>query len=106
MRLIRLAVVLAVGLVLALLAAEAQQTGKLPRIGIVTPGTAANTQHLFEAFRQGMRERGYIEGQHVIFERRLGDDKPERLSAAAADVVHGKVDVIVTSTDQGIAAVK
>jgi ABC-type uncharacterized transport system substrate-binding protein len=86
------------------LAAEGQQA-KIPRIGILTPGTAAMTQDLFEAFRQGMRDRGYIEGQHVIFERRFGGDKPERLSDAAAELVH-KVDVIVTATDQGIAAVK
>jgi putative ABC transport system substrate-binding protein len=91
-------------LLAAPLAAEGQQA-KIPRIGILTPGTAAMTQDLFEAFRQGMRDRGYIEGQHVIFERRFGGDKPERLSDAAAELVH-KVDVIVTATDQGIAAVK
>jgi len=93
------------GLLAAPLAAQAQQA-KIPRIGILTPGTAAMTQDLFEAFRQGMRDRGYIEGQHVIFERRFGGDRPERLSDAAAELVHSKVDVIVTATDQGIAAVK
>jgi putative ABC transport system substrate-binding protein len=86
--------------------ARAQPAARIPRVGILTPGTPATTQDLFDAFRQGMQERGYTEGQHVVFERRFGGDKPERLSEAAAELVRSKVDVIVTSTDQGIAAVK
>ena len=97
---------LAGGFLAAPLAAEAQPAAKIPRVGILTPGSAATTQDLFEAFRQGMRKRGYIEGHHVIFERHFGGDKPERLASAAADLVRSKVDVIVTSTDPGIAAVK
>jgi putative ABC transport system substrate-binding protein len=53
-----------------------------------------------------MREHGYVEGQHFVFERRLGEARPERISDVAAELVRIRVDVIVTSTDQGIAAVK
>jgi len=53
-----------------------------------------------------MRERGYVEGQHVVFERRVGEGRSERVPQAAAELVRMKVDLIVASTDQGIAAVK
>ena len=86
--------------------AGAQQAGKVYRIGILQVGTAAANQHLFDAFKQGMRDRGYVEGQHIVFERRLGDGKSERVREAAAELVRMNVDLIVTSTDQGIAAVK
>ena len=80
MRLIGLAVVLAVGLLFATLTAEVQPAAKIPKIGILNVGTAAATQHFFEAFKQGMRERGYVEGQHVVFERRTGENRRERNS--------------------------
>jgi ABC-type uncharacterized transport system substrate-binding protein len=103
----RRAFVTGLGAVLATpFAGGAQQAGKVYRIGILQVGTAAANQHLFDAFKQGMRERGYVEGQHVVFERRLGDGKSERVREAAAELVRIKVDLIVTSTDQGIAAVK
>src|SRR2546426_9790931 len=53
-----------------------------------------------------MRERGYVEGQHVVFERRFGENRREGISDAAAELVRLKVDVLVTATDEGIAAVK
>jgi ABC-type uncharacterized transport system substrate-binding protein len=106
MRLTGLAVVLALSLILVPLAAEAQTAGKVYRIGVLQPGTPASAPHLFEAFKKAMREQGYVEGQHVIFEHRFGDLKPERISAIAAELVRLKVDVIVTATDIGIAATK
>ena len=93
-------------LLAAPLASDAQPTAKIPRIGVLQVGTAAATQNLFEAFKQGMRERGYVEGQHLVFERRLGEGRPQRIIDVAAELVRIKVDVIVTATDQGIAAVK
>jgi putative ABC transport system substrate-binding protein len=101
-----LIVTLTIGMLPELLTAGAQPAAKLPRIGVLQVGTAAATQDLFEAFKQGMRERGYVEGQHVVLERRFGEGRPERLPDLAAELVRLKVDVIVTSTDQGIAAVK
>jgi ABC-type uncharacterized transport system substrate-binding protein len=106
MRLIGLAVVLTVGLTLGPTAGAAQPAAKLPRIGVLQPGTAGSATHLFEAFKQAMREQGYVEGQHVVFEHCFGDFKPERISAVAAELVRLKVDVIVTATDIGIAATK
>ena len=83
-----------------------QPTAKIPRIGVLQPGTSAAGAHFLEAFKLGMRERGYVEGQNVVFEHRVGEGQRERMSVAAAELVRLKVDVIVTSTDQGIAAVK
>jgi ABC-type uncharacterized transport system substrate-binding protein len=106
MRRIGLAALLTVSLLFAPLIAWVQPAAKIPKIGILQVGTAAATQHFFEAFKQGMRERGYVEGQHVVFERRSGENRRERTSDGAAELVRMKVDVIVTSTDEGIAAVK
>jgi putative tryptophan/tyrosine transport system substrate-binding protein len=83
-----------------------QPNAKMPRIGVLQVGTAAATQNLFETFKQGMREHGYVEGQHVVFERRLGGARPERIADVAAEPVRIKVDIIVTSTDQVLAAIR
>jgi len=96
----------ALGTLAAPTAVAAQSGAKLPRIGVLQPGTPASGAHLFEAFKQAMREQGYVEGQHVVFEHRFGDLKPERISVVAAELVSLKVDVIVTATDMGIAATK
>ncbi|HSB43059.1 MAG TPA: ABC transporter substrate-binding protein [Methylomirabilota bacterium] len=78
----------------------------MPRVGVLQVGGTASSAQLVEAFKLGMRERGYVEGRSVVFEHRFGENKRERLLEAAAELVRLKVDVIVTSTDQGIAAVK
>jgi putative ABC transport system substrate-binding protein len=82
------------------------QRAQTPKIGILQVGTPASGAHLFEAFKQGMRELGYVEGQNVVYEHRFGENQTQRLHEAAAELVSLKLDVIVTSTDQGIAAVK
>ena len=104
--LLTLIVMLTIGMVAAPLTAGAQPSAKIPRIGLLQPGTSASAPHLLEAFKLGMRERGYVEGKDVVFEPRFGEFQRERVSEAAAELVRLKVDVIVTSTDQGIAAVK
>jgi len=103
---LRLSVTLTLGILAVPLLAGAQPTAKIPRIGVLQVGSATATESLFEAFKQGMREHGYVEGQHVVFERRLGEARAERIADVAAELVRLKVDIIVTSTDQGIAAVK
>ncbi len=104
------ALTLIVTLTLATLAAPltagAQQPAKVPRIGVLHASTPAATSDRFEAFKQGLREHGYVEGQSIILERRFGEARVERISDLAAELVRIKVDVIVTSTDLGIAAVK
>jgi putative ABC transport system substrate-binding protein len=105
--LLTLIVTLTIGLLAVPLTIGAQPSAKIPRIGVFQPGgTGGSAAHLVEAFKLGMRERGYVEGQSVIFEHRFGEFRRERMSEAVAELVRLKVDVIVTSTDQGIAAVK
>jgi putative tryptophan/tyrosine transport system substrate-binding protein len=79
MRRIVLAVVLTVGLTIAPLAAEAQ-AGKTPRIGFLGTATPSLMAAWLIAFREGLSERGYVEGQNIAIEYRWGDGKPERFA--------------------------
>jgi putative ABC transport system substrate-binding protein len=76
--------------------AEAQQSTRIPRIGYLQIPTSPNPARI-EAFRQGLRELGYVEGKNIIIEYRSSEGKPDRLPALAAELVRLKVDVIVTS---------
>jgi putative ABC transport system substrate-binding protein len=78
------------------LAAEAQQAAKVTRIGYLSANLAASP-HLPEAFHQGLRDLGYVEGRNVVTEYRYAEGKVERLPALAAELVALKVDVIVAS---------
>ena len=70
--------------------AHAQQhTSRMPRIGVIDPAAQ------WGAFRQALRDLGYIEGQTVAFEYRSAEDKPDRLDEAAGELTHLPVDVIV-----------
>src|SRR5262245_28540644 len=104
MRRIGLAVVLAV--TLAPLVAEAQPAGPVYRIGLLSPATADSASPLLAAFRQGLRELGDVEGQHVALERRYAEGRPERLPGLAAELVRLKVDVIVATSNPAIAAAR
>src|SRR5713226_6010620 len=75
--------------------AEAQQPKKVPRIGVLSPGFPGPSP-LLDAFRQGLRELGYVEGQNIAFEYRFAEAKPEPLPDLAAELVRLKVDVILT----------
>ena len=75
--------------------AEAQQPKKLPRIGVLSPGFSGPSP-LLDAFRQGLRELGYVEGQNIAFEYRFAEAKPESLPDLATELVRLKVDVILT----------
>src|SRR6266487_3171628 len=86
--------------------ANAQPAKKVPRIGALAPGVPATASHLTAAFAEGLREHGYVDGQNVVVERRYADNRAERMSEIAAELVRLKVDVIVTSSDLGVAAVK
>jgi putative ABC transport system substrate-binding protein len=87
--------------------ANAQPAKKVPRIGVLHTAPAASVSPYVEAsFTQGLRELGYVEGQNIVVERRFGEAKPERLAEVAAELVRLKVDVIVTTSDAAIAAVK
>jgi len=102
MRRIGLAVVLVVGLALAPLAVGAQQAAKVARIGYLSTNLATNP-HIQEAFRQGLRDLGYVEGRNVVIEYRDAEGKYERLPALAAELVALKVDVIVAAAGNNLA---
>src|SRR5215469_3895253 len=81
----------------ALPAGHAQQPGKLFRIGFLGSGGPADHAPRVDAFRQGLRDLGYVEGRSATIEYRLAEGKMERLPALAAELVALKVDVIVAS---------
>ena len=94
------------GLLAAPLAAEAQPTGKVYRIGFILTATPNETGHLLKALNEGLRELGYVEGRNVVFERRYAEGRQERLPALAAELVRLNVDIFVTGSNPVIAAVK
>ena len=97
----RKASVLSILFVIVLLAvaimAEAQQTGKVPRIAYLTVAPLSANVARVEAFRQGLRELGYVEGKNIVIEWRSGEGKLESEGELVAEAVRLKVDVIVTS---------
>src|SRR5437867_1076745 len=76
--------------------AEAQQPTKVPRIGFLSAASPSTVSARVEAFRQGLRELGYVEGKNIFIEWRFAEGKSDRLSALAAELVRLKVDVIVS----------
>jgi putative tryptophan/tyrosine transport system substrate-binding protein len=104
---IRAIVVLLVGLTLGSVhLAEAQQPKKVPRIGAFVPASASAAPRLVEALRQGLREHGYVEEQHITLEPRYAEGNIERLAGFAAELVRLKADVIVVGSTPGIIAVR
>jgi ABC-type uncharacterized transport system substrate-binding protein len=92
------------GLLAAPLAVEAQQAGKMPRIGFITTTSPENPRSA-DSFRQGLRDLGYVEGRNITIEYRWGRGSTEQFPAFAAELVRLKVDVIVAgSSAAGIAA--
>jgi putative ABC transport system substrate-binding protein len=77
--------------------AQAQQPTKVPRIGFLIGGSASTVAARTEAFRQGLRELGYVEGKNIVIEWRYAEGKLDRLPALAAELVSLKVDIIVTT---------
>jgi putative ABC transport system substrate-binding protein len=84
--------------------AEAQQPTKVPRIGRLGGGTLSSAR--IDAFRQALRELGYVEGKNIVIEYRSAEENFDRLPALAAELVRLKVDVIVTTSPTGTRAAK
>jgi putative tryptophan/tyrosine transport system substrate-binding protein len=105
----RLPCLLGVLLLASIHLAEAQQPEKVPRIGYVaqrnTP-TAATPDQAVDAFRQGLRELGYIEGKNIRAEYRYAEGSAERIRALVVELVQSKVDVIVAVPIQAILSAK
>ena len=76
--------------------AQAQQQAKIPRIGFLGSTSFSDNPARREAFRQGLRELGYVEGKTIDIEWRFAEGKADRLPSLAAELVRLKVDVIVT----------
>ena len=88
--------ILFAGALLALaVTVEAQQPKKLPRIGFLSAASSSAISARVEAFRQGLRELGYVEGKNIFIEWRFAEGKSDRLPSLAAELVRLKVDVIV-----------
>ncbi len=97
LRPVALVVTFALGLLAGPLPAEAQQPGKVYRVGLLVFGRGGpTTSSTYMGLRQGLCELGYIEGQNLIIEYRSAEGKPERRPEKAAELVRLKVDVIVT----------
>ena len=83
-------------------AAAAQQTGKILRIGSLDPSTASGIAVLVDAFRQELSKLGWIEGKNMAIEYRFAEQKLERLPELAAELVRLKVDLIVVLGKAGV----
>ena len=84
----------------------AQPLVKQARIGVLIPSNPVATRQYIDAFLQGLRAHGYVEGQNLKFERRYGEGRLERLPELAAELVRLDLQVIVTATEPGIGALK
>jgi putative ABC transport system substrate-binding protein len=104
MRLIGLAVVLILSLSLAPLAVEGQQGGKIPRVGILWAYSPSVVSILGDAFRQGLRGLGYVEGQNILLEERWAEGRFDRLASLAAALNRVNLDVIVTASTPAVRA--
>ena len=102
MRLIGLAVVLAVSILLTPLAGEAQQTGKTPRIGVLANEPWAP----LDGLRDGLRQLGYVDGRTITIDYRWFRGRPEQLASLADELVNARTDVIVTVATPAVLAAK
>ena len=84
--------------------AQAQQPKKVPRIGYLSTNSPAAMSTRTEAFRQGLRDLGYVEGKNIVIEYRYAEGKRDRLPALAAELVRLNVDIIVSAGGYGTAS--
>ena len=101
-----LIVALALGVLSAPLPADGQQPGKVPRIGYLSATSPTVATNVLNAFRQGLRDLGYVEGENIAIEYRWAEGKLERLPALAAELVRLKVDLILAWTTAPALAAK
>ena len=101
MRLIGL--IAALCFILMSFSAEAQRT---PKVGWIEAGSRSANQHFLDAFRQGLRDLQYVEGQNIVIEDRWADGRAERFPELLAELIGSKVDVIVVASTPGASAAK
>ena len=97
---------LTLGALAAPLAADAQQAGKVPRIGFLSLTSPSDRPFLLDAFRQRLRELGWVEGQNIVIDYRYAEGRVDRLPDLAAELVRLKVDLIVSEGTQGVTAAR
>jgi putative ABC transport system substrate-binding protein len=97
-----LIVAMTLGILTSLPAADTQQLGRMPRVGVLSP----SADFFLNAFRQGLRELNYIEGRNISLEYRSAEGRADRLFDLAAELVRLKVDIMVTITSPGVRAAK
>ena len=103
----KLSIFIFVTVILAsVLFAHAQQPTKVPRIGYLAATSLSTNPARIEAFRQGLRELGYVEGKKIVIEWRFAEGKADRLAGFAAELVRLKVDVIVSGGSTATRAAK
>ena len=88
------------------LTANAQQPKKIPRIGYLAGITSTAQSARIQAFRQGLRELGYLEGKNIVIEARYGEGNPDRVRTLAAELVNLKVDIILSAGSSDTRAAK
>src|SRR6266851_5434557 len=88
------------------LAAHAQQAGRIYRIGFLANDPTIPAQPAGQAFLDGLRDSGFIEGQNIVIERRFAEGRRDRYSELVAELVRQQVDVIVSSSSDATLAVK
>ena len=103
LRTIGLISTLVLGMLAEPLPIEAQQAGKVYRIGYLSQDSAKRDKRLLAAFKQGLRDLGYLEGKNILIEERYSERKRHRLPALAAELVRLKVDIIVAAGGTGFA---
>jgi putative ABC transport system substrate-binding protein len=94
------------GALAAPLVAKAQPVGKVYRIGYLSASSGTSNPRVLEAFRQGLRELGWVEGQNIVIEYRWAEGRFDRLADLAAELVRLKVDVIVAAPTPAALAAK
>jgi putative tryptophan/tyrosine transport system substrate-binding protein len=99
-------VILTLSILARPLATDAQQPANVPRLGLLSPFSPADTARWHEAFRQGLRDLGWVEGKNLRIEYRYAEGSSDRLPGLAADLVRLKVDIIVAAVTPDALAAK
>jgi putative tryptophan/tyrosine transport system substrate-binding protein len=86
--------------------AHAQQPAKIPRLGVLAGSSSAGEAPRVEAFRQGLRDLGHVEGKNIAIEYRYADAKFDKLPALADELIRLKVEVLVVATTPAVQAAK
>jgi len=94
MKALALIIMLALGVLVAPAVTTAQPRGKMPRVGVLEPGSQQRPSGCLPAFQQGLRDLGYVEGQTILLEYRYAEEQRDRLPALAAELVQLAPDVI------------